>query len=67
MILRVEPRRARRSGSAIADDIAYARTDLLTGCAPTVLAQRSLRLPVIGGLLLLRECRDKYPVIDPAR
>ena len=52
--------------AAIADDIAYDAHDLDDGLRADLFAISDLAgLPVIGGLL--REVRDQYPGIDPAR
>src|SRR5213079_3166372 len=52
--------------AAIADDIAYDAHDLDDGLRADLFALSDLAgLPVIGGLL--REVRDQYPGIDPAR
>jgi dGTPase len=52
--------------AAIADDIAYDAHDLDDGLRADLFAIADLAgLPVIGGLL--REVRDQYPGIDPAR
>ena len=52
--------------AAIADDIAYDAHDLDDGLRADLFALTDLNgLPVIGGLL--REVRDQYPGIDPAR
>ena len=63
----MEPRRApRRRSAAIADDIAYDAHDLDDGLRADLFAIADLAgLPVLGGLL--REVRDQYPGIDPAR
>ena len=52
--------------AAIADDIAYDAHDLDDGLRAGLFALDDLAgLPVLGGLL--REVRDQYPGIDPAR
>src|SRR5205085_8610283 len=52
--------------AAIADDIAYDTHDLDDGLRADLFALSDLAgLPVIGGLL--REVREQYPGIDPAR
>ena len=52
--------------AAIADDIAYDAHDLDDGLRADLFAISDLSgLPVLGGLL--REVRDQYPGIDPAR
>src|SRR3954469_16234771 len=52
--------------AAIADDIAYDAHDLDDGLRADLFSLHDLSgLPVIGGLL--REVRDKYPGIEPAR
>ena len=52
--------------AAIADDIAYDAHDLDDGLRADLFAISDLAaLPVLGGLL--REVRDQYPGIDPAR
>ncbi len=52
--------------AAIADDIAYDAHDLDDGLRADLFAMSDLAgLPVLGGLL--REVRDQYPGIDPAR
>jgi dGTPase len=52
--------------AAIADDIAYDAHDLDDGLRAGLFTLEQLTgLPVIGGLL--REVRDQYPGIDPAR
>jgi dGTPase len=52
--------------AAIADDIAYDAHDLDDGLRADLFALSDLAaLPVLGGLL--REVRDQYPGIDPAR
>ena len=57
---------AEAQAAAIADDIAYDAHDLDDGLRADLFSLNDLAgLPVIGGLL--REVRDKYPGIDPAR
>jgi dGTPase len=57
---------AEAQAAAIADDIAYDAHDLDDGLRADLFSLNDLSgLPVIGGLL--REVRDKYPGIDPAR
>ena len=52
--------------AAIADDIAYDAHDLDDGLRADLFALSDLAgIPVLGGLL--REVRDQYPGIDPAR
>ena len=52
--------------AAIADDIAYDAHDLDDGLRADLFALDDLAdVPVIGGLM--REVRDDYPGIDPAR
>jgi dGTPase len=57
---------AEAQAAAIADDIAYDAHDLDDGLRADLFSLNDLSgLPVIGGLL--REVRDRYPGIDPAR
>src|SRR4051812_48936677 len=57
---------AEAQAAAIADDVAYDAHDLDDGLRADLFSLNDLAgVPVIGGLL--REVRDKYPGIDPAR